>query len=92
MIDEEYLDFVRAKPCLVPLCRTGEKTDPDHLIARGWRDWKRNDFTAVNLCRKHHGQRHDWVMEKFEAYHRVNLWRENSFLLMEYFLDEENVS
>ena len=72
-VDEDYLDFVRSLPCLV----CGRKpSDPDHLIARGWREPKRNDLSAVPLCREHHAKRQSMGTAAFNERHRIDLWRE----------------
>ena len=91
-VDEDYLDFVRSQGCLI----CGKKpSDPDHLIARGWREPKRNDFSAVPLCRKHHGERQSkgtkWLNEKYS----LDLWREAWRLATEWLLkhaDGRNVA
>lgn len=51
IVCEEYLDFIRSKPCIG--CGMFP-TEAHHLIARGQRESKRNDFTAVPVCRPCH--------------------------------------
>ena len=58
--------------------------DPDHLIARGTGEHKRNDYTCLPLCRLHHSERGQIGNEKFEEKYQVRLWAVMSFLLMEY--------
>lgn len=82
-IDERYLKFVRRHDCIVSMC-TALDRDADHLVARGWREAKRNDYTALALCRRHHSERGQIGNEKFERKYRVNLWREVALLLIEY--------
>lgn len=85
LICREYLDFVKSKPCIALGVHIGP-TDPHHLIAVGWRRAKQNDFSAVSLCRKHHGELEQIGPSKFENLHSVNLWRENCRLLTEFFI------
>jgi len=87
--DESYLDYIRSLPCLVPLCRLGEynngKSDPHHLKAVGWREAKRNDYTAVPLCRQHHSEVEQTGMEKFCAKYSIDeLWKDALFILVGY--------
>lgn len=72
--DEEYLDFIRAQECLVRGCRA--RSTPDHLIARGWREAKNDDYTAVPLCIPHHGDRQGHTIEWFKTKYNVDLWKE----------------
>ncbi len=83
IICEAYLDFIRGRKCVV--CGNG-LVDPDHLIARGWRESKRNDFTCVPLCRMHHTERGQTGIMTFEQNHGINLWRDAANLLVEFFL------
>jgi len=85
VIDEDYLDYVRAQPCLVPLCREAGPIDPHHLKAVGWREAKRNDFTAIPLCRKHHSEVEQVSRESFcEKYSMEDLWMDAFFILCEW--------
>lgn len=84
IICRKFLDFIKSKSCLGLGVHIGP-IDPHHLIAVGWRQAKRNDFTVVPLCRKHHGEVEQVGVSKFEATHNVDLWRENSMLLIEWF-------
>ena len=71
-VDEAYLNFVRSLPCLV----CGKRpSDPDHLIARGWREPKRNDLSAVPLCREHHGERQSKGTKWFNEKYSLDLWQ-----------------
>lgn len=81
-----YLKFIRSKPCCV--CMRGP-VDADHVQARGTGSSKRNDFTAIPLCRPHHSQRGQIGNIRFEDKQMINLWREVSMLLIEFFADEE---
>lgn len=80
IINEEYLDYIRSKPCLI----CGIKSDPHHLIARTWRESKRNDYTAINLCRKHHSEVEQIALSKFESKYHINLWKEVALLIINY--------
>jgi transposase len=51
-VNEDYLAFVRAKPCV--RCGAPSPSDPHHLVSRGWREPTRNDYTAVPCCRHCH--------------------------------------
>jgi hypothetical protein len=54
-IAEDYLNFVRVKPCL--LCdRQGAA--PHHLISRKWREPTRDDFLCVPACPSCHREIH----------------------------------
>lgn len=88
LIDEEYLDYVRAMPCQILLCRE-QRSEADHLIARGWEESKRNDWTALNLCTKHHGERHQIGDKKFQAKYGIELSREALFILIRFFMDRK---
>ena len=82
IICKEYLDFVRSKPC----CVSGEgPVDVHHLIAQGWRQAKRNDFTCVPLTRLKHSEVEQIGARKFEKKYNIDLWKEAAFLLMEFF-------
>ncbi len=82
IVDEAYLAYVRKLPCLV--C-SYTPCDPDHLRARGWREAKRNDYSAIPLCRKHHTERGQYGDQKFCATYQIgNLWEECFYILSEY--------
>lgn len=82
----EYLDFIRTKPCVA--CGKRAPTDPDHLIARGWREGKRLDLFTLPLCRKCHSQRHQWGNQKFQEHWQLNLWEQVARLMAEYMKKE----
>src|SRR4030095_4092816 len=82
IVDEDYLDFIRSKPCLIATGGMG-RVDPDHLQARGTEEHKRNDHTALPFCRKHHSERGQ-SNEKFETKYVINLWQEAWRLGVEY--------
>lgn len=73
--DEEYLAFIRTHPCVVVGCRN-TPIEADHLSARGWREAKNDDYTAVPFCRRHHRERQGHTLEWFETKYNVNLWKE----------------
>jgi hypothetical protein len=84
IVDESYLNYIRSLPCLVPLCKK-HPADPDHLKARGWREGKRNDYTAIPLCRQHHVERGQIGNVKFCDKHSIgNLWEDAFFILTNY--------
>src|SRR4030095_10140161 len=82
IVDEDYLDFIRSKTCLIATGCMGP-VDPDHLQARGTEGHKRNDHTALPLCRKHHSERGQ-SNEKCETKYVINLWQEAWRLGVEY--------
>lgn len=80
VVCEEYLDFIRRKHCLVCLS-AGE---PHHVQARGRNNAKRNDFTSVPLCRKHHSEIEQIGRQKFEELHEVEIWKEAAYFIIEF--------
>ena len=90
-VDESYLAYVRLLPCLV----CGKKpSDPDHLIALGTYQHKRNDLSAVPLCRTHHGERQSrgmkWLNEKYSLDLWQVAWRMATGWLAEKLIDENS--
>src|SRR4030095_7573991 len=83
IVDDDYLDFIRSKPCLIATGCMGP-VDPDHLQARGTEEHKRNDHTALPLCRKHHSERGQIGNDKFETKNVIILWYEAWKLVVEY--------
>lgn len=61
-------------------------TECHHLIAVGWRQAKRNDLTAVNLCRAAHSEIEQIGVEKFQEKYQLDVWRESAWLLIEWFV------
>ena len=49
------------------------------------REEKRNDLTGIPLCRKCHLQRGQYGDEKFQRVNAIKLWKENAWLLIEFF-------
>jgi hypothetical protein len=86
LISRTYLRFVKSKPCVVYHHSCDGPTDPHHLIARGQRESKRNDFTCIPLCRTHHTEVEYGGVEKFQRAYRINLWQENSRLLTDWII------
>jgi len=82
IVDEDYLNFIRGKWCLIEVGCNGP-IDPDHLRARGTGEHKRNDYTCLPLCRLHHSERGQGN-EKFEKKYGINLWQEAWALTVEY--------
>ena len=83
IIDEGYLAYIRKLPCLA--CLKPGPSDPDHVIARGWREAKRNDYSAIPLCRKCHHEFGQVGNEKFCRNHGIqNLWEEIFYLTCGY--------
>lgn len=81
IIDESYLNYIRFLSCAVPLCGKNQ-IDPHHLKAVGWREGKRNDYTAIPLCREHHSEVEQIGTDKFcSKYSIENLWKDAFFIL-----------
>ena len=78
----KYLEFIRTKSCVVCSKST---VDAHHLVAQGWRQAKRNDFTALPLCREHHQEFH----RNGGSILGIDLWREAFWHLVEY-LDQSD--
>jgi hypothetical protein len=87
LVREEFLSFVRTKPCMISHAHIGN-TECHHLVAVGWREAKRVDFTAINLCRAAHSEIEQIGVEKFEKKYSVNVWQEAAWLLIEYMIDQ----
>src|SRR4030095_26958 len=71
IVDEDYLRFIRGKACLIQTGCVGP-VDPDHLTARGTGEHKRNDYTAIPLCRMHHGERGNLGNDNLETKNVIN--------------------
>ena len=84
IICQAYADFIKSKPCMISHRHIGP-VDAHHLVAQGWRQAKRNDLTAVNLCRAAHSEIEQIGVEKFQDKYQVNVWRESAWLLIEWF-------
>ena len=88
-IAEDYLNFVRVKPCL--LCdRLG--TSPHHLVSRKWREPTRDDFLSVPACPRCHREIHTAGLASALARHGIDsryLVCAVADLLVEYFADRD---
>lgn len=84
-----YLKFVRSKPCMIGHQHIGT-TESHHLVAVGWREAKRNDFTAINLCRGAHAEIEQIGVQKFESKYSVRVWEEAAWLMMEWFTRKDS--
>ena len=85
LLNDPYLAYIRTRSCAA--CGKSP-VDPDHLKARSWREAKRNDYTAIAHCRKCHTEREQIGDEKFQIVHKVNLWQEAFWALLEFHLTE----
>lgn len=81
VINEAYLAWIRQRPCVA--CGKAP-VDADHLKARGFGEGKRNDLTALPMCRKCHIERGQIGNEKFQIKHRIDLWEEAFWCLCEF--------
>ncbi len=86
IVHEEYLAFLRHRPCVGCGNRT---TDRAHLKARGFGEGKRNDLTAINLCRKCHQYQERHGIKRYNDTHTVDLWEEACWNLIEFFTSRE---
>lgn len=88
IVDENYLDHVRSLACIVPTCGF-RPVDPHHLKAVGWREAKRNDYSTVPLCRRHHSEVEQIGMEKFCAKYSIDdLWKDAFYQLCDYLVQQ----
>src|SRR5262245_58134471 len=84
-IAEDYLRFLRSKPCL--LCDRRDVV-PHHLVSRKWREATRDDFLCLPACSQIHAQIHSLGLAR--ALHRHGLQMQYLIaavedLLVEYF-------
>lgn len=86
LISPDYLNFIRKQICLVTHHHIG-KSEPHHLKARGWGEGKRNDFTALPLCRAAHSEIEQIGVQKFQAKYELDLYQEMAWLLMAYMIE-----
>tara|TARA_Y100000114_G_scaffold62587_1_gene57349 strand:+ start:353 stop:619 length:267 start_codon:yes stop_codon:yes gene_type:complete len=87
---KDYLKYIKSKHCLV--CGVSP-VDPDHLEHIGMGNNRSlqssilKNYTCVSLCRKHHTERHDLGLRRFEKKYNINLWKEAFYLLRGYFAE-----
>lgn len=79
-VNEKYLNFIREKICVVPLCN--KKAEPHHLKSRG--SWG-SDYTCIPLCRWHHSEIEATGPTKFKDRWNVDVWNEAWNCVYEYF-------
>jgi hypothetical protein len=84
LVDEPYLDHIRAMRCLVHGRGCSGRVDPAHLKTRGSGG---SDYTAVPLCRLHHTEQ-EGRTAAFNAKYGVDLWREAHRLAVEWLLNK----
>ena len=88
-IAEDYLNFVRAKPCV--LCDRAD-TNPHHLVSRKWREPARDDFLCVPACPRCHREIHAAGLVSALARHGIDvryLLGVVADLLVEYFSERD---
>src|SRR4029079_11523690 len=88
-IAEDYLNFVRAKPCV--LCDRAD-TNPHHLVSRKWREPARDDFLCVPACPRCHREIHSAALVSAVARHGIAvryLLGVVADLLVEYFSERD---
>jgi len=72
----DYLEYIRVHPCANCGAR---QVDAHHLKPKGTGSSKRNDFTAVPLCRECHSKWHNG-----EELLNTDLWRDAFYYLLAY--------
>ena len=81
--DEEYLEFIRLKPCII--CHM-KKSEVHHVKTKGAGG---SDYLTVPLCSKHHisGSKsvHNMGILSFSNYWNINLYEYISTFLVEYY-------
>jgi hypothetical protein len=88
-----YEDYIKAQCCMVrrpPQC-LGDVTW-HHVVARGQRQSKRNDFLTVPLCARHHAEIEQVGIEKFQRTHDLNVWKEIAWYLVAFIVEHGLVS
>jgi hypothetical protein len=88
-IAEDYLNFLRLKPCL--LC-DGPGASPHHLVSRKWREPARDDFLCVPTCPRCHREIHAAGLVSALARHGIDvryLLGVVADLLVEYFSERD---
>lgn len=83
IIDEAYLQYVRDSLCACGCGKLGGN-DPHHLVCVGWGQAKRNDYTAVPMCRNSHYDVGLWGLIGFQKKYGVSLWQANFDKLEQY--------
>ena len=88
-IDEEYLSFIRSKPCIIDDENCLGDIIPHHIRGRGMRGERRQDHLTVPFCSiGHHvgGQFsiHIIGIKTFEKKHFVNQYEYAAIFLSEY--------
>jgi len=80
---KDYLVFVKGHSCLIGYHCLGPVT-PHHLIAVKIGQVDRNDFTAVPLCVKHHGEIEQISLRVFETKYAISMWKSAVLLQTEF--------
>ena len=83
-----YIEFIKAKPCLV--CGI-MGVDAHHLEAIGMGNNRnkesKKDYSCVPLCRVHHQEYHTIGVNGFQEKYGFNIWRDAFNLLREYYIN-----
>lgn len=90
IIDEAYLQYVRDSLCACGCGKMGGN-DPHHLVCVGQYQARRNDYTAVPLCRVSHTTVGVIGVSAFLKKYGVNLWEENRVKLNTYAITTETM-
>jgi hypothetical protein len=69
-IVEDYLNFLRLKPCL--FCDRPDAS-PHHLVSRKWREPTRDDFLCVPACRRCHTEIHSLGLVRVLCRHGMEM-------------------
>ena len=82
---KNYIEFIKTKRCSA--CYNSP-VDADHLNTVGMGSNRKKprleDFSCIPLCRKCHSYRHHVGNLQFEMKHKVELWKDAHYYLMEF--------
>ena len=97
LIDEDYLSFIRSKPCIVDDENCLGDIIPHHIRGRGMRGEKRNDHQTVPLCSVGHhvggkNSIHQIGKKTFQDRHFIDLYEYCALYLSQYIQTEEETS
>jgi len=87
-----YEVFIKRQYCLIrqPASCVG-LVGWHHVVARGQRQSKRNDFLTIPLCIKHHSEIEQIGIEKFNVKHNLDTWKELAWFLVSFIVEKELV-
>lgn len=93
MSGEEYISYVKQKPCCI--CYDFP-VDAHHLVAIGMGNNRKKgsdrDFTCIPLCREHHSEFHNSGLNAINHRYNIDLWKEAFMLFKAQFLHSRNTN